>query len=272
MESISVEVKNQTLKATLTYFGSFLAAICLLIAIHEVGHALAFLISGYGNISITVNPFMGVTSTTDTVQVEDAFLIAAGGTIFDIIIALLIALILWKFSSNFLLPLKMYSVLAFLTEGVVIFAGFFFNETYTDFAILIELGLPAIIVGIISAVLLLIGGFGMYEIWRLLGIKSEDSFFKVILINAAYPLYFGTAFVIMGLILGSSIGNIKILLLIDFVTHLVLLIVLTLIKRPILSRIRKILPKNIKSVDTKICIYSLILGFALIGLSLSFLN
>ena len=272
MESKVGKIKNQTIITTFTYLGSLLVAVCLLIPIHEFGHAIAYAIKGYENITISINPFMGITSTSETIQMEDAFLIAAGGTIFDILIAILIAGIFWKFSSPYLLPLKMYPVMAFLIEGVVILAGFFFSDSYTDFAILIDLGFPVFVVGIISAVLILGGLFGMYQIWGLLGIQREDSFLKVLLVNIVYPLYFGVAYVVMGVLIGSFVGDIQILMLISLVIHIGLLLLLTSLHKVILPKFVKILPKNIKSPDVKVTLYCILMGVAFVALSLIFFN
>ncbi len=76
------------------YMGTFLFAIILLIVVHEVGHYLAFVWSGYEDASLRITPFFGSTSTQKFVQPEDYVLIALARTIFNLMVASLAAITL----------------------------------------------------------------------------------------------------------------------------------------------------------------------------------
>jgi len=168
---------------------------------HELGHFLAFQLRGYEFVTIRINPFMGATSTTPNLFPNDFEFIVLGGTIFNLTIATLVTSLLRFTKSPYWLPVKMYPATAFLTEGIVLIAGLFFEETITDFAWLISLGWHPIIVGILGFLFMLAGGYLTYEIWVLIGIDPNSPRMQLAILNIPY-LFYGLA----GFLIGQAIS------------------------------------------------------------------
>ena len=243
-----------------TYTGSFLFALILIVIIHEFGHAIAYLMQGYTSISITINPFMGVTSTTETVQLSDAAFIALGGTIFNLSIALLLALILHFIKNPAWIPLKMYSAMAFLIEGMVMVAGVFFEEIVSDFQWMVSFGWSPVLVFILGLVILFIGSYLMYELWILLGIGQESTRSWILVFNSSFLLYFIIPAIITPILIPAEMDFISRFVIVLMILHWIWLGIRIILAPIILAKINPLLPKDIPPIDKVTCIFTLILG------------
>jgi membrane-associated protease RseP (regulator of RpoE activity) len=203
----------------LMYTGAFLFAIILLIFVHELGHYLAFRWKGYEAVSIRITPFFGATSTKQDIQKSDAAFIILGGTVFNLSTAAIFAIIFRKVKSPYLTPLKMYPTMAFLVEGMVIIGGLFFNQTITDFAMLIEMGWPQVWVGTLGLILILIGAYLNYKDWMLFDIYRKNAVRKLLWLNSQYILYSLAGYFVSQLLLPKELLSIKEFLAICMVLH-----------------------------------------------------
>lgn len=173
----------------ITYTGAFLFAIIMIITIHESGHYLAFLWRGYDSVQVMINPFMGATSSVEEIRQEDAVIIILAGTVVNLSVASLLTLLLRNRTSSYWIPLKMIPATAFLIEGMVIVAGFFIQERVTDFSMLISLGWSPVLVGLLGVLILILGGYLTYEVWRAVGIQPGSSRLELFLFNGGFFLY-----------------------------------------------------------------------------------
>ena len=206
-----------------SHTGALLFAIVLLILVHEVGHYLAYVWKGYEDASIRITPFFGMTSTTQVILPEDFAFIALGGTLLNLTLAILVVVITRSIKSSYTLPFRMYPVMVFLIEGVVILAGLFFDQTITDFSWLVELGLSQVWVAVIGLVFILIGGYLSYEIWILLGFHQYHPVIALVIVNIPYVLYFLVGYLIGQRLLPDGMEAIKSILFICMVLQLVCL-------------------------------------------------
>jgi hypothetical protein len=183
--------KNDTLKATLLYFGSFLFAISLFILIHEAGHAIAVLIKGYSVARIQANPFFGFTWSGEPIASEDLLFILLAGPAFSIIVTTVITIIAMFFRNQYLLPLLMTSGVAFMSEALNGFGVFFtyVSDIPSDYKPLLEIGIHTSILAIIFTLMIIISFFLLWMTWPLLNISKEDKFFRVVLIHSALILH-----------------------------------------------------------------------------------
>ncbi|NIS47710.1 MAG: hypothetical protein GWN61_17740 [candidate division Zixibacteria bacterium] len=187
-----------------TYTGTLLLAVTLVVLLHETGHYLAYRWRGYAA-SVHINPFMGATSTRQTVQPEDFVYIILGGTVFNLSLAS-IAAILLRYAKNInWILIKMYATMAFLIEGMVLIAGLFFEETVTDFSWLISLGVHPVFVGILGVLLIVIGGLLNYGAWRSVGVTPQSPRWQILLLNTSFLVY-----VLAGFAIGMVISPIDI--------------------------------------------------------------
>ena len=117
--------RNDTLKATLLYFGSFLFAVSFFVLVHESGHAISALIKGYSIERIQANPFFGFTYNADPIADEDLLFILLAGPVFSIIVNTVITIVVVFFRNQYMLPLLMTSGVAYMSEALNGFGVFF---------------------------------------------------------------------------------------------------------------------------------------------------
>ena len=258
--SIKKQQDEQFLLTFLMYTGAFLFSIILIILIHELGHFLAFRWKGYQEVSIRITPFFGMTTTRQDFQIEDAVFIILGGTVFNLSMASVLATILRKVKSPYWAPLKIYSSMAFLIEGMVIIAGLFFDQTITDFAMLNEIGWSQIWIGLLGTIFILIGGYLSYKIWILYGIHRENSIKKLLWMNSQYVIYFLAGFLISQSLLPEELSSIKELLAICMVLHWLFLAIRILLAPRILSRLEMGKIRPVPEITHYSSTFNLILG------------
>ena len=231
---------TSTLKAFLTFLGSFFFSACLTVVIHEVGHALAFLILDYPDIDILVTPFYGITSSSQSLDLSNAAFVLVAGPFFDLFCATIIILSIWRKRSTKLLPILMYGGTAYLIEGVVMFNTFFTSSVLTDWDGIIYLGFPPFLVAVLSGIVLLIGIFIFYLIWPLVNISSEDTYIKKLIIGLGYIPYFIISFIysiILNLLLLPELILLSFLNLIILVSITILMVLLYKPLFPLIDRI-----------------------------------
>ena len=185
-------LKLSSFKPMLFFFGAYIFSNCFYYFIHEIGHAIMFLILGYSDVEIHISPFSGYVTVPFFSFYPDlnVFLVFLGGPLFDLLCATIIIILFWRIRNPYLLPLLMYSSTAFLSEGIVILNCFFnSSETMYDFDWLMFLGLSPIIVAIICGVVLFIGLVITYLIWPIVEISPSDSILRKLFINSGFIIY-----------------------------------------------------------------------------------
>lgn len=186
--------------AWLVYIGLFLVAVLGIILVHEFGHYLAFRLRGYEMVTIRFNPFMGATSSPQEIQPEDMAWIVLGGTIFNLSVAGIAAQRASKTGGILRGLLRMYAAHAFLIEGTVVLAGFFVEETVTDFSWLMVLGVPPVLVACLGAGFVAVAGALLIRLWGDFGGHTRV---RQALLSATVVLY-----LLVGAVMASAIGSI----------------------------------------------------------------
>jgi len=149
---------NSTLKPMLLLFGSWVFAYLLGVSIHEIGHALATVQLGYTNIHIYLHPFElnYVTSTLDS----SSLLYSISGPLFNLLIATILTLVLWKFRNQYTLPILMLGPAAFIPEGVaMIIEATAYPHSNADWVRVVEFGMPYAILWVLAFVTIALGCF-----------------------------------------------------------------------------------------------------------------
>lgn len=149
---------NSTIKPMLLLFGSWVFAYLLGVSIHEIGHALAAVQLGYTNIRIYLHPFElnYVISTLNS----ESLLYSISGPLFNLIIATILTLVLWKFRNQYTLPILMLGPATFIPEGVaMIIEATAYPHSNADWVRVVKFGMPYAILWIIAFVTIAIGCF-----------------------------------------------------------------------------------------------------------------
>ena len=241
LEARVFNTKNDTLKATLLYFGSFLFAVSLFVLIHESGHAFAALIKGYSIEGIQANPFFGFTMNAEPIAEEDLLFILLAGPVFSIIVNTVITTIAMFFRNQYLLPLIMMAGIAYVSEALNGFGVFFTNayDIQSDYIPLLEAGVHPSILAIIFTVMIIIGFFLVWMTWPILNISKEDKFFRVVMIHSAL-IFHNLILMIGSIILYQTNPEFLPIALIAVIAQLIFLVVRILLYskvQPILDRI-----------------------------------
>ena len=238
-EKTKINPKGREIRMVLIYTGAFLFSIVMIIAIHELGHYLAFILRGYDSVHVMINPFMGATMSSTEIKPEDGVLIILAGTTVNLFVASGLALILWNRRKPFWIPFKMIPATAFLIEGMVIIAGYFIQERVTDFSFLILLGWSPVIVGLLGILFVLIGGYLNYEVWLDIGIRLDCPRTKLFLFNGVFILYILSGFLLSQHLLPTEMETISRFLRINFAFHGLYLAIRILIAPVVLPLIRR---------------------------------
>ena len=213
-----------------------------------------------------------MTSTPQDIQLKDIPYIILGGTFCNLSLATFIGFIIRRKKHKFYMVLQMYPATAFLIEGMVIIAGFFFQEKVTDFAMLVDQGLSPLIVGVLGVFFLLIGGYQTYVVWVLHGIVPMYSRFKIFLLNGPFIIYGLRGILFFRFSLPVEMNFIKNFITLTMILHWLYLGLRILLVPIILPQIQKRMISGYPQVSKSDGIYSILLGSAAWLASLLILN
>jgi len=249
---------KQTFKAFLIFTGGYFFAVCFIIPIHEIGHALSMVFLGVEGVKITFNPFNGNTTYDGTISDANMNLVLLGGFLFDITVATILIIISFLEKLKNILLLRFIGFVAYFIEGTVALGTLTTSIIITDWAGLVYLGLPSIFVLIIGIVLVVVASAILFTIWSLLDLSHESSFIKLILISMGFLIHNLFSFVIAIILLStddSDIGNFMINL---FYVEIIIFTCLLLIFKFVIPRVNEnlIMKENVitnKTVYISLC-------------------
>ncbi len=234
--------RNDTLKASLLFLGSFFFSISLFLLLHEAGHALALIVKGYPGVSIEVNPFYGMTYSGAPIQPQDEIFVSLAAPIFSLATISILTLILWFFRSQYLLPILLTAGYVYLLEALVGF-GVFFKPLFdnpNDWGSLLESGFNPILLGFIFTLMILISFILNWLVWPLLNISPNDSFWRIILIHLTYIVYTILILLVSAVFYAKTVPEYLIIASIGTFFQLVFLVVRILVYRrcfPLLDKL-----------------------------------
>ncbi|NHJ46321.1 MAG: hypothetical protein FK733_00905 [Asgard group archaeon] len=186
VDKIDTEQKKQLsgLKSSLFLFASLAIAHCLHLTIHEFGHAIAYKIMGYNIEKIFLHPF-DVSQVTTVNPMNFEVFGGLAGPLFDLIIATILFVSLWKIRRPMLLPLLLLGPFAYVVEGVsVIICVIDYPYLIGDWGDAIHAGVPIPVVITIGIIFIIIGLLGMPLVFPLANISIEEPFIKRLTIKA----------------------------------------------------------------------------------------
>jgi hypothetical protein len=180
------------LKAIGLFMGASFFAYLLSVAIHESGHYLTSIILEVPQKGIALNPF-GSNYNYDylydvSTPLRGAFM-AAAGPLFDLLITVTVSLLLWRKRSPVLLPLLLLGSYALIQESVSMIMVLI--DAYGDWSLVISLGVPSSVVGLLAVVFLVAGCFWMLLLLPLAGINAQSPiWYKMVVLLAGIPMLF----------------------------------------------------------------------------------
>jgi hypothetical protein len=184
------------LKSVGLFMGSSLFAWRLVDTLHETAYSLAgillaFLDKGIIMQTVTRHSFyLGGLGIGCIAPSCDAYR-AIAESLFDLVIAATISLLLWRNRSPRLLPLLLLGSYALIFESqYIIKQAFAYPEEYVDWFFVIRAGVPPGILAILGIILVIGGAFWLLLLLPLAGISFQDPFWrKLLVLLAGIPLY-----------------------------------------------------------------------------------
>jgi hypothetical protein len=169
--------KTSILELGLFLLGSYVISLLLTSAVHELGHGLA-LASIQINFRLVLNPFSpSKTMPLQTVPSTSLAFVASAGTVMEILFGTIVIAILWRWRTPLLLPLLMVAPTAYLSSAGYYLIGPAIPEG--DTALMISMGVPAILVQTLGVLMLIFGVILMILMFPVLSLSPEDSFKRV---------------------------------------------------------------------------------------------
>ncbi|MFW9802237.1 MAG: hypothetical protein ACFFFC_06275 [Candidatus Thorarchaeota archaeon] len=164
-------------ESSLLLLGSYIIALLLTTAVHEVGHALA-LVSISINFQLVLNPFsLSMARPLSSIPSASLLFVTSAGTIAELLFGAIVGAAIWQWRSPKLTPLLMSAPIAFLSS-----AGYFLAGTGvagSDVIIMISSGVPAILLQVLGVLLVILGAIAFILLFPLLGISPDHPFSRV---------------------------------------------------------------------------------------------
>lgn len=161
----------KSIQKILLFAGSFAITYNIAIALHELGHAIAYIIDGAQVSEFVLNPFSW--SWAEANNLNNRIFALWGGVTFGQILALMPLLFISKMKSTFVFLSKLLAACAFLINGLYLSAGALLN--FGDGGTLVYLGLNSTVIIIIGIIYLLISFVFWSDLQRHLGIDNQTA-------------------------------------------------------------------------------------------------
>jgi hypothetical protein len=163
------------------------------------------------------------------------------GPLSNIIVGTVVFLSVWKFRKPQILPLLLWGAFSYLEEGVGIFIEIILvypqGGTADWWFSVFEGGLPLFALGIIGGTFLFIGFFLFLLIFPIIGIRSNDSYLKkMLIVQGGMSTYFLIAFLYV-LEYYPSIKRVKLAI---FIASILLGIIMVTIHKPLAKPLDKL--------------------------------
>jgi len=187
-------------ESILLLLGSYLIAVILTTAIHEIGHGLALSSISIG-FKLVLNPFsLSMAQPLSPIPLDSLLFVLTAGTTMELLFGSVILLLLWRFRNPLLVPLLMCAPASFLSSGGYFLVGV--SVADGDTAMMISLGVPSLLIQALGVLLIVVGAILLILLFPLFGITSNDSFRRLFLI-----LFVGMTLHGFGMITFASVFN-----------------------------------------------------------------
>lgn len=222
--------------SSLFLLGSYIIALLLSGAIHELGHGLAMALVSV-DFRLVLNPF-GMSMAQPLAPIpQDSFLfVVASGMIIEVVVGTIVFLSLWRWRRPMLVPILLLGPLSYLSVSGYLLAGGIVPSS--DLSLMISAGIPYPLLQIIGILLMVFGAITFFLLFPLIGISAKTTLLRTFLILLVGMTVHGFGMILFALIMNPSELYVGIANVISmFITVSVLSIVYTKYKMSIDRRI-----------------------------------
>lgn len=167
-------------ESAMLLLGSYIIALLLTTAIHEIGHGLALSSISIG-FRLVLSPFsLSMAQPLSPIPTDSLLFVITAGTAMELLFGSAIFLLLWRYRNTLLVSLLMCAPVSFLSSGGYFLAGV--SVADGDTALMISLGVPSLLIQALGVVFIVIGAILLILLFPLFGITPKDSFGRLFLI------------------------------------------------------------------------------------------
>ena len=180
--TLKIQTSEETSIAELGLFflGSYVIALLLTTAVHELGHALALSTIPI-NFRLILNPFsLSMTMPLSSIPTEYFAFAVSAGPIVELLFGTLVIALIWRWRSQKLVPLLMAAPVSYLKNAGYFLVGVAIPDG--DTALLIALGVPSLVIQFLGILMLVFGVVLLVLLFPLLGLSRDDSFRKIVIV------------------------------------------------------------------------------------------
>jgi len=187
-------------QSALFLLGSFIIALLISSAVHELGHGLALTSISIG-FKLVLNPFgPSMAMPLSPIPQESLMYAVVLGMLTEVIFGTAIFLALWRWRSPRLAPLLLTGPFSYLSSSGYLLAGAIVPDS--DVSLMLSAGVPSLLIQISGILLMFLGAVALLLLLPLFGISTNDSFLRIFLI-----LFVGMVTYGFGMILFALIAN-----------------------------------------------------------------
>ncbi len=208
----AVSSPGSVARAALLLMGAAVFAYLFGVFVHEIGHYLANTALGVPEPGIVLHPF-DLSYNIDGGDISRALgtplrraVSGAAGPLLNLALGVTVSLLVWRRRSSRWLPFAIWGSVALLQESVGMIIGLVdYPEVGSDWPAVMTAGVPPVAIGLLAVALLVAGSLWILLVVPLVGLRSEDTFWRKLLVFlAGIPLLLLSAVVYLTAIGSSS--------------------------------------------------------------------
>ena len=178
--------------------GSYIIALLISSAVHELGHGLALTSLSIG-FKLVLNPFsMSMAMPLSPIPQESLLFTVVLGMLTEVLFGTAIFLALWRWRSPRLAPLLLIGPLSYLLSSGYLLAGAIVPDS--DVSLMLSAGVPSLLIQGLGFLLMVLGATALFLLLPLFGISQEDSFLRIFLILLVGMTTHGLGMILFALI------------------------------------------------------------------------
>lgn len=251
---------------------AFTFAYCFGVAIHEIGHVLAYQYYGIPTIEFVLDPLGHSYMEPVRDHAPGELLQRSGGSLFNIICASLVASFFVKNHNLYAFPIMMWVGAAFIQESIAIILDLINGKTH-DWAFVVAEGIPVSLVLLVAAIFLLVGSAILLRLLAIAGVKADDSIKKIVTICLlGITPFFIISLIYVSFFLSSDDDNWVLSKSIALAASVVLSLVFALMFKPSFPTLEKLWPITNQTIHNSHVVFSMSLALFFIVFCAFFFN